>query len=100
MPEAKINEEDDKGIYAPQAIREMSVHVNIFLESICIITQDKILQQSFSFSYCLICLYFQKNYEVCGIKTYSYGKDVQLLSQTTILPTLDGLIMMSAFDVR
>ena len=41
------------------------------------------------------------NFEVRVLKTCSYVKGMQLLLQTTTLPSfIAGLIMMSTFDVR
>ena len=52
-----------RAVTSPRSNEEMTFHVNILLENVCIVVQKYILQQCFSLSFFLICSYFPINFE-------------------------------------
>ena len=50
-----------KIVTSPQGNEEMTFHINILLERVCIIAQEHILQQCFSLRFFLIVLDYNQN---------------------------------------
>ena len=65
----KLKRRSEKAVNSPKASRERIFHVHMLVESLCIIVQQYILQQSFSLNLVLhVFLIFHQNSGSCSYK--------------------------------